>query len=319
MEFARDLRYQFPLMRGEDVRVVQKALMAAGTVPPCGTADGLYGDATGKSVAGFQAAKQLAPTGVVDAATWAALFRSVGSATAPSLRAANEAVSAPPPAPASVQRLAIPTPTSTTQPPLNRAQALRARAWLTENFRPQIEEMIAGIPIDLELVCAIACKETAVMWLGWIDKLSTADILARCVFDASGDAQGTSRSAFPRNTAEFRERYADLAEMLIDEANRARALRNLGKAAWVYKGYGIFQYDLQHIDKDPGFFRERQWADFAACMDRFMREFRDKLAASGNDVREAVRRYNGSGPKAEEYADHVLLMRSWLVAAAPDA
>jgi hypothetical protein len=132
------------------------------------------------------------------------------------------------------------------------------------------------------------------------------------VFDASGDAPGTSRAAFPRDTAAFRDRYPDLADTLIEEANRSRALRKLPRAAWVYKGYGIFQYDLQHIEQDEEFFRDKKWSDFDACMERFMREMRRKLADAGGDLRDAVRRYNGRGAKAEEYAGHVMLMRYWL-------
>ena len=314
MERTRDLRYQFPLVRGEDVRAVQQALIAARATPPCGVADGLYGDATSRSVSGFQAGAGLDPSGIVDAATWAALFRAAGTAASVPLRGANEAlpppasapVAAPPPAPAG------PAPTSATPPPLSRVQAGRVKAWLMGNFTTQITSAIAGTPIDDNMVCAIACKETAPMWLGWTDKLSPADLLARCVFDASGDAEGTSRSAFPQNTAEFRARYPDLADMLIEEANRSRVLRNLGRAAWVYKGYGIFQYDLQHITTDEAFFRQRQWGDFDACIERLMREMRRTLGVSGGDLRGAVRRYNGSGARAEEYADHVMLMRFWL-------
>ncbi|MGE0222934.1 MAG: peptidoglycan-binding protein [Acetobacteraceae bacterium] len=311
MDRLRNLRYVFPLMRGEDVRTVQQALIAARASPPCGVADGIYGDSTRRSVIGFQTEAGLEPDGVVGPDTWKALIQKAGSAPAAPLRNAQRVLAdlhiAQPAEPA-----LGPPPQSATEPPLNRAQARRVKAWLDQNFGPQIEAAIQGTPIDKDLVCAIACKETAPMWLGWIDALSRDEVLARCVFDASGDAPSTSRRAFPRDTAEFRDRYPDLADPLIEEANRSRALRKLRPASWVYKGYGIFQYDLQHIGQDETFFRDRKWADFDACMDRFMREMRRKLADADGDLREAVRRYNGSGPKAEEYADHVMLMRHWL-------
>jgi hypothetical protein len=41
-------------------------------------------------------------------------------------------------------------------------------------------------------------------------------------------------------------------------------------------------------------YRTAIWAAFV---------LKDKLRLSGGDLREAIRRYNGSGPKAEEYAD----------------
>jgi hypothetical protein len=43
---------------------------------------------------------------------------------------------------------------------------------------------------------------------------------------------------------------------------------------WVYKGYCLFQYDLQFVRVDPDFFFERQWYRFDACLERLMRELR---------------------------------------------
>ena len=80
----------------------------------------------------------------------------------------------------------------------------------------------------------------------------------RAIGDASGDFPNTSRSAFPKDTPTFRAAFGDaFADMLIAEANASRALRNMGPKTWVYKGYGIFQYDLQHVHADKAFFRER--------------------------------------------------------------
>lgn len=163
------------------------------------------------------------------------------------------------------------------------------------------------------LICAIATKETGPVWIDWIPRLSTDDILARCVFDASGDYPGTSRIAFPSNTAVFRERFGDqITADFIDEANRSRALRGMGPQTWVYKGYGIFQYDLQHIKTDADFFLKKQWREFSACLDRAIKELQGKFDAANGDLRDTVRRYNGAGERAEIYADHVLTMLSWM-------
>jgi hypothetical protein len=199
---------------------------------------------------------------------------------------------------------------------VSRAQALRTRNWLLQNFGDQIKQAIQGSPLDPNHVAAIACKETANVWLSWIDRLSPTDVLERCVFDGSGDVPGTSRSAFPRNAAEFRAKVGDaLTDMLIDEANETRKMRGYGPQRWLYKGYGLFQYDLQHYETDAGFFRDRQWRTMDACMDRFMKEMNAKLKASGGDLPDAVRRYNGSGPKAEQYRQHVMYIYDWLKAA----
>lgn len=196
--------------------------------------------------------------------------------------------------------------------PLQRSQVLKGAAWLAANFAAPIQAAIAGTPVTLPLVQAIACKETHNIWLGRIDSVDPATLLACCVGDASGDFPGTSRSAFPTNTAAFRERYGDeFTDMLIAEANNARALRGYGPAEWVYKGYGIFQYDLQHVVKDPEFFRTRAWHRIGPCLEKLVAELTPRLEITGGEVRGAVRRYNGSGPRAEEYADHVMQFMAW--------
>ncbi|BDC46010.1 peptidoglycan-binding domain-containing protein [Paraburkholderia terrae] len=295
MDFERELSFRFPLDRGEDVRAVQLALTVLQTTPPCGIADGIYGNATKLAVAGFQRSQGLFDDGVVSQKTWTSLFTNTKDKQVPE-PAINRVSSA----------LA-----SQKDMPLSQAQGLRVHQWLTANFGPAIQTAIEGTRVDAALVSAIVCKETANVWLGWISKMSPGQILARCVFDGSGDVPGTSRSAFPQNTAAFRARYGDaLTDMLIAEANATRRLRGYNDKQWVYKGYGPFQYDLQHIDKTPDFFKNRQWGSMTACLDRFMSVMTDKLNQA-QALHEAVRMYNGSGTRAQTYADQVMEMRGW--------
>jgi hypothetical protein len=340
MDFTREVAFRLPLCRGEDVRAIQQALTILQSEPPCGTVDGIFGGATKLAVAEFQRQNALDADGVVNATTWASLFQAAaerqqavpqGAASALVKSAANAGVQTAAAAAAAVTATANATttsgtpsaPPSATAPapadlPVSQAQALRTRDWLFQNFADAIQQAVQGTPLDANLVAAIACKETANVWLHWIDRLSPHDVLERCVFDGSGDVPGTSRSAFPRNATDFRAKVGDtLTDMLIDEANETRKLRGYGPQRWLYKGYGLFQYDLQHFVDDPDFFRNRQWGDFAACMDRFMREMNAKLKAANGDVADAVRRYNGSGPKAEQYREHVMFMYGWLQAAPP--
>jgi hypothetical protein len=196
--------------------------------------------------------------------------------------------------------------------PLTREQVTKASVWLLSHFGTELAAAVRGKPYDVAVPCAIACKETGPYWVSRIGKFSPAEILGLQVGDASGDAPDTSRSAFPRNTAEFRNAYGDgFTDMLIDEANKARAARGLPPARWVYKGYGIFQYDLQHVRTDEAFFRERQWYAIDACLSRLTKVLDQKWKAAGGDERDAVRRYNGSGPGAEIYADHVTTFIAW--------
>ena len=190
--------------------------------------------------------------------------------------------------------------------PITRDQAHRVARWMKDNFGDAIQAAVAGTPFSLDIACAIACQETAYVWIHFLDHLSTDQILARCVFDASGDFPGTHRNPFPRNTAAFRQKYGDeFTQMLIDEANETRALRGFGPKDWVYKGYGIYQYDLQHVTSNEAFFRQKQWYQHERCLDMLMRELREKYAAQ-HDLWKAIRAYNGSGPSATAYANNVI-------------
>lgn len=189
--------------------------------------------------------------------------------------------------------------------PLSRDQAHKMAGWIKTNFGDRITQALADTPFNLDMACAIACQESGIYLVRFINTMSVADALGRCVFDASGDYPGTSRSAFPRNTSVFREAYGNsFTDMLIDEANKMRRERGFSPAKWVYKGYGIFQYDLQYVKKDQVFFEERRWYDFDECLARLKSELMKKYAAKQN-VMMAIQAYNGSGPRAEAYLENV--------------
>jgi hypothetical protein len=212
---------------------------------------------------------------------------------------------------------------SVTSLPINETQCRRATRWLMRHFGTRIAGAAAGTPFSPALLCGIVCQETAYFWLPLLEKLEkTAEwkdrpeelaemLVARCVLDASGDYPGTSRSAFPRNTAAFRVKYgAAFTDRLIAEANATRALRGFGRKDWVYKGYGIFQYDLQFVTTDEGYFRDRQWYDFNVCLNRVMKELKEKFKIH-KELWEAVRAYNGAGPDARRYRDNVKQFTPW--------
>lgn len=190
--------------------------------------------------------------------------------------------------------------------PLSKEQVTRGAVWMHANFAVEMAAALRGKPYPAEIVCAIACKETGFIWIPRT-KMTPLALLPLLVGDASGDIDGHPRNAFPQNTAVFRARFGDdFADELITESNNARALRGLGAAEIVYKGYGIFQYDLQHVEEDEEFFRQRMWHQVDACFDRLTGELDECFTAAEGDTRDAVRRYNGSGPAAQLYADHVM-------------
>ena len=190
--------------------------------------------------------------------------------------------------------------------PLNEKDTYRAVEWMKRQFGRKMTDRVDGTPFSLDLLCGIVCQETASHWLPFITTMTPERIVERCVYDASGDYPGTSRKAFPTNTAAFRHRYGDtFTEMLIAEANETRVLRGFKPKQWVYKGYGIFQYDLQHVVKNEAFFRDKQWYDFDVCLERAVGELTQKYKEQNGNLWEAVRAYNGSGRKARDYASNV--------------
>ncbi len=190
--------------------------------------------------------------------------------------------------------------------PISLSQARVATRWLMTHFGDRIRAAVAGKVYGAEHLCAIVCQETAYFWISLIGVHDPATLVARCVLDASGDAPNAPRSAFPKNTAEFRASYGDaFTEMLIQEANLTRTMRGFSPKTWVYKGYGIFQYDLQFVKTDRAYFEERKWRSFDHCLDRVCGELDEKLAVSNGDLWLAIRKYNGSGPRAEQYRVNV--------------
>ena len=296
-----------PPLHGQDVRAVQLALARLQVEPSCGDADGVFGETTALSVSAFcNNAPPRARTGVVNARVWERLMAAAATADIT--------------APVSAVRVARGLPAA--RPPLRAEQAAAVKRWFRQHFAAEIDAAIAGVAgLDSDLVCAIAAKESAVYWVGKIGLIAPGAILGYCVFDASGDVPGTHRDAFPRNQAALRADpiHGAVTDMLIAEANKSRAaLRGYKPAHYLYKGYGVFQNDLQNIRVDPDFFHERRWYRIEECLARLVAELRCKLQASDGDVGSAVRLYNGGGSRTEQYAADVLQLWEWCKAVAED-
>lgn len=202
--------------------------------------------------------------------------------------------------------------------PLSKQQAIKAYNWLAPNFDAIVEKNIAGTPFSKKLIYAIALQETAYKWINWIDKYSTEIILQRCIFDANGDFPGTSRFAFPKNKDAFKKEFGeDFTNMLIKEANLQRKMpqasypNGFQPASFLYKGYGIFQYDLQFVKTDESFFREKKWYSFDECLQRVIKELSVKYSIT-NNIDKAVVKYNGVGRDAENYGKNVKALMGFI-------
>lgn len=195
--------------------------------------------------------------------------------------------------------------------PITRDQAYKAVSWMKTNFHVEIAAAVQDTPFSIDHICGIGCQETAYFWLSFIDKHSVPEVLARCVLDASGDFPDTHRSAFPKNTSVFRTRYGDeFTHMLIAEANITRHMRGFGEKNWVYKGYGLFQYDLQYVTTDQSFFENKKWYHFSDCLSNAMKELKKKWTIH-NDLWKSIKAYNGRGNSATEYANNVIQYTSY--------
>ncbi len=191
--------------------------------------------------------------------------------------------------------------------PISNKQALIAHHWLQSNFSTDIQNAINGTDYSPQLVSAIFCQETAYRVLTWIDKHDTETILQCCVFDASGDYPNTTRNAFPKNAAAFHDKYGDeFTDMLISEGNKMRKLMGWNDSHYLYKGYGIFQYDLQAVLTDEIFFRNKLWYDINECLKRLIQELNTKAKLHPNDLFATVKAYNGAGQNATNYANNVM-------------
>lgn len=93
---ARELAWRFPMMRGDDVREVQRALIRDGSLT--GSADGIFGPATHDAVVAFQRKLRarnplIDVDGIVGRDTWSALFSDRASADpVPQLRVPPSAI-----------------------------------------------------------------------------------------------------------------------------------------------------------------------------------------------------------------------------------
>ncbi|WP_242130457.1 hypothetical protein [Sphingobium sp. Sx8-8] len=189
--------------------------------------------------------------------------------------------------------------------------------WLLQNFGDVIAGKVAGTPFSRSLLCAMAYQETGYVWYTSLRRqVSATELLRLLVLDNS-----TPRSVFPRDTASFQadRRFGSLAKELIsasDASRRARGVKPTGKLLF---GYGLFQNDLQNIERNPEFWTDEMgkdaagnpihgvWGDIGKSTDYFIRELAGKYDNAGRNMRRAVRAYNGSNSSSQIYLENVTI------------
>jgi hypothetical protein len=156
--------------------------------------------------------------------------------------------------------------------------------WFKERFQSRIEPALAGTPLGVDLIVALACQETGHIWSTLRKKnLSEEKILALCVGDTLDADKG--RRAFPQTKADLvaaprgAEMFAIARQALVDMAKHIPGFS--GAVAKPHKfchGYGLFQRDLQFYKNDPEYFLQKKYERFddtlAMCIDELKRGLR---------------------------------------------
>lgn len=190
-----------------------------------------------------------------------------------------------------------------------------ATRWLIDNYGQLFRNRLQGTRIPLPLLCAVACQESAYTWFDRkvFKQGRTADQMMRLL--VLDNVQ--SRGAFPKGTDAFKAdpRVGDLAPELISISDESRLARGYSRTGNLLYGYGLFQYDLQNIQTDPGFWRNSPagapgvrglWGDVGACTDRFIERMTAKMRSHPNNLQAAVAAYNGGGCNARRYGEIVM-------------
>jgi len=159
--------------------------------------------------------------------------------------------------------------------------------WFKQQFGEAIEAAIEGTPFTVDMLTAIACQETGYIWQQLRKRqLPVSEILELCVGDTLDSDKG--RSAFPKTKTDLVSRtggeamFAIARQALLNMAHHVRDYQPAAaKPNKFCHGFGIFQYDLQFFQQDPEYFLEKRYADFNACLDKCLAEFRRGLRVAG--------------------------------------
>lgn len=192
-----------------------------------------------------------------------------------------------------------------------------AAKWLMANFGDVLRARAHGTRYDVALLCAIACQESGYAWwrTSFRGNRTAEDVLQMLVLD-----DGPNRSAAKHQTeAGMRATpaYSALLPSLVVAADATRDAQGVtARKGHLRYGYGLFQYDLDNIRHDPGFWTTTaasgngqpfvaslgQWRSVDACADRLIRVLNRKMEAAGGDLGLAIRYYNGSNAASIKYS-----------------
>jgi hypothetical protein len=166
--------------------------------------------------------------------------------------------------------------------------------WFKEQFQSSIEPALAGTPLTVDMIVAVACQETGHIWPVLRDKgLAVPQILALCVGDTLDADKG--RRAFPKTRADLLARPGGAQMFEIARAGLVAMAQHIpgfsGAAARPHKfchGFGLFQYDLQFFLTDPQYFLQRRYEHFDDTLGKCLAELKNALRKLGFVARQSL-------------------------------
>ncbi len=166
--------------------------------------------------------------------------------------------------------------------------------WFKTQFQPSIDAAVAGTPLTVDFLAALACQETGEIWpLLRRRNLPVDRVLALCVGDTLDADKG--RTAFPRTRADLvaaphgRDMFAIARQALVDMAAHVPAYAAATQRPNKFcHGFGLFQRDLQFFLEDPDYFLDRRYESFDATLEHCLRELRRGLKKLGFENRTAL-------------------------------
>ncbi|MFJ4394847.1 hypothetical protein [Pseudomonas sp. NPDC089396] len=158
--------------------------------------------------------------------------------------------------------------------------------WFKSHFQNRLQPALAGTPLTVDFLTAIACQETGEIWQNLRHDLPEAEVLRLCVGDTLDADKG--RKAFPKDKAALLaapggEKMFELAHRsLVEMAQHIRAYEPVARRQNKFcHGFGIFQRDLQFFKDDPDYFLDQRYAQFDGALDQCLSELKRGLKTLG--------------------------------------
>lgn len=168
--------------------------------------------------------------------------------------------------------------------------------WFKTRFAGQIQQAIAGTPLSLDFVVALACQETGEIWTALrASGLPDDQVVALCTGDTLDEDGG--RRAFPRTRQQLVDFKPPLGQQmfdlghqaLVDMAAHIPAYSKVAKnPAKFCHGYGVFQLDLQFFREDPDYFLNRNYEKFDHTLGRCAGELKGALVTLGYESKTSL-------------------------------